>query len=236
MQRYFAKDKKDNMFLLDKTDLHHIKNVMRMKDNEEIEVVYDEKLYRCRVNINEEVVINLIEEKDVAGNSSIPKISIIIPVLKENKMDYILQKSTELGVSEIIPIITERTLVKVNEKEDKKLDRWKRICKEASEQSMRVTIPNITNVKRIKDLNDIDGAKIVCSTFGNVISLKKFLQTSTKYDKIYIVVGPEGGLSKNEEEILNKMGFISISLGSNILRVETVPLSIISMINYEYME
>lgn len=236
MQRYFAKDKKDNMFLLDKTDLHHIKNVMRMKDNEEIEVVYDEKLYRCRVNINEEVVINLIEEKDVAGNSSIPKISIIVPVLKENKMDYILQKSTELGVSEIIPIITERTLVKVNEKEDKKLDRWKRICKEASEQSMRVTIPNITNVKRIKDLNDIDGAKIVCSTFGNVISLKKFLQTSTKYDKIYIVVGPEGGLSKNEEEILNKMGFISISLGSNILRVETVPLSIISMINYEYME
>lgn len=236
MQRYFAKDKKDNMFLLDKTDLHHIKNVMRMKDNEEIEVVYDEKLYRCRVNINEDVIINMIEEKDVRASSNAPKISIIVPVLKENKMDYILQKSTELGVSEIIPIITERTLVKVNEKEDKKLDRWKRICKEASEQSMRVTIPSITGVKRIKDLNNLDGAKIVCSTYGNVISLKKFLQTSTKYDKIYIVVGPEGGLSKNEEEILNKMGFISISLGSNILRVETVPLSITSMINYEYME
>lgn len=236
MQRYFAKDKKNNVFLLDKTDLHHIKNVMRMKDNEEIEVVYDEKLYRCLVNINENVVINMIEEINVKNGSNTPKISIIVPVLKENKMDYILQKSTELGVSEIIPIITERTLVKVNEKEDKKLDRWKRICKEASEQSMRVTIPNITNVKKIKDLNNIDGVKIVCSTFGNVISLKKFLQTSTKYDKIYIVVGPEGGLSKNEEEILNKMGFISISLGSNILRVETVPLSIISMINYEYME
>lgn len=236
MQRYFAKDKKDNMFLLDKTDLHHIKNVMRMKDNEEIEVVYDEKLYRCRVNVNEDVVINMIEEKDVKTSSNAPKISIIVPVLKENKMDYILQKSTELGVSEIIPIITERTLVKVNEKEEKKLDRWRRICKEASEQSMRVTIPSITGVKRIKDLNNLDGAKIVCSTFGNVISLKKFLQTTTKYDKIYIVVGPEGGLSKNEEEILNKMGFISISLGSNILRVETVPLSIISMINYEYME
>ena len=236
MQRYFAKDKKDNMFLLDKTDLHHIKNVMRMKDNEEIEVVYDEKLYRCRVNINEDIVINMIEEINVNTDFNIPKISIIVPVLKENKMDYILQKSTELGVSEIIPIITERTLVKVNEKEDKKLDRWRRICKEASEQSMRVTIPCITGVKRIKDLNNLSGAKIVCSTFGNVISLKKFLQTSTKYDKIYIVVGPEGGLSKNEEEILNKMGFISISLGSNILRVETVPLSIISMINYEYME
>ena len=236
MQRYFAKDKKDNMFLLDKTDLHHIKNVMRMKDNEEIEVVYDEKLYRCRVNINEDVIINMIEEKDVRASSNAPKISIIVPVLKENKRDYTLQKSTELGVSEIIPIITERTLVKVNEKEDKKLDRWKRICKEASEQSMRVTIPSITGVKRIKDLNNLDGAKIVCSTYGNVISLKKFLQTSTKYDKIYIVVGPEGGLSKNEEEILNKMGFISISLGSNILRVETVPLSITSMINYEYME
>lgn len=235
MQRYFAIDKKDNKFILDSKDLHHIKNVMRMKENDEIEVVFNERLYRCNLSFNDNINVNLIDELVVSNNNS-PKISIIIPVLKENKMDYILQKSTELGVDEIIPIITERTLVKVNDKEDKKIERWKRICKEASEQSMRVTIPNITNVKKISELKNIEGLKVVCSTFNNSVSLKKFLQTNTNYDRIYIVVGPEGGLSINEEKLLNEIGFSSITLGNNILRVETVPLTIISMINYENME
>lgn len=235
MQRYFAIDKKDNKFILDNKDLHHIKNVMRMKENDEIEVVFNERLYRSNLSFDDNINVNLIDEIVVSNNGG-PKISIIIPVLKENKMDYILQKSTELGVDEIIPIVTERTLVKVNDKEAKKIERWKRICKEASEQSMRITIPNITNVKKISDLKNIEGLKVVCSTFNNSVSLKKFLQTNPNYDRIYIVVGPEGGLSIREEKLLNEMGFSSITLGNNILRVETVPLTIISMINYENME
>ena len=236
MQRYFAIEKKDNKFILDNKDLHHIKNVMRMKDDEEIEVVFNEKLYRCSINYNNDIDINIIDEIISENSEDKLKISIIVPVLKEHKMDLILQKSTELGVDEIIPIITERTLVKMNDKEDKKIERWKRICKEASEQSMRLNVPNITNVKKISDLDNIDGVKLVCSTQEGCISLKKFLQTNRNCDKIVIVVGPEGGLSINEEKKLNELGFISISLGNNILRVETVPLTIISMINYEYME
>lgn len=236
MQRYFAIEKKDNKFILDNKDLHHIKNVMRMKDNEEIEVVFNEQLYRCSINYNNDIDINIINEIVNQNIKNKLKISIIVPVLKEHKMDLILQKSTELGVDEIIPIITERTLVKMNDKEDKKIDRWKRICKEASEQSMRLNIPNITNVKKISELDNIDGVKLVCSTQEGCITLKNFLQTHHNCDKISIVVGPEGGLSINEEKKLNELGFISISLGNNILRVETVPLTIISMINYEYME
>lgn len=234
MQRYFATEKKENTFILDDKDLHHIKNVMRMKDNDNIEVVFDEKLYKCIVNYNNEINITIVNEIESIQNKK-TKISIIVPVLKENKMDFILQKSTELGVNEIIPIITERTLVKLNDKESKKIERWNRICKEASEQSMRLNIPRITNVKKINDLNNINGLKIVCSTNPNSISLKKLLQTNNNYNEIYIVVGPEGGLSNNEEKKLNELGFISTSLGNNILRVETVPLSILSMINYENM-
>ena len=235
MQRYFATKKVDNKFILDDKDLHHIKNVMRMKDNDNIEVVFDEKLYNCKINYNNEVHITIIDEV-ISSFNKMTKISIIVPVLKENKMDFILQKSTELGVDEIIPIITERTLVKLNDKENKKLERWNRICKEASEQSMRLNIPKITNVKKLNDLNNIEGLKIVCSTQKNIISLKKVLQSNSKYDKIYIIIGPEGGLSINEEKKLNEFGFISTSLGNNILRVETVPLTILSMINYENME
>lgn len=236
MQRYFAIKKVENNFILDDKDLHHIKNVMRMKDNDNIEVVFEEKLYKCIVNYNNEINITIIDEITSTQNDKKTKISIIVPVLKENKMDFILQKSTELGVDEIIPIITERTVVKLNDKENKKIERWNRICKEASEQSMRLNIPIITNVKKINDLNNIDGLKIVCSTNPNSISLKKLLQSNNNYDEISIVIGPEGGLSINEEKKLNELGFISTSLGNNILRVETVPLSILSMINYENME
>ena len=235
MQRYFATKKVENNFILDDKDLHHIKNVMRMKDNDNIEVVFDEKLYKCKINYNNTVDITIIEEIISSINRN-TKISIIVPVLKENKMDFILQKSTELGVDEIIPIITERTLVKLNDKENKKLERWNRICKEASEQSMRLNIPKITNVKKINDLNNIEGLKIVCSTQPNSISLKKVLQTNSNYNHLFIIIGPEGGLSINEEKKLNEFGFISTSLGHNILRVETVPLTILSMINYENME
>ena len=119
MQRYFATEKKENNFVLDDKDLHHIKNVMRMKDNDNIEVVFDEKLYNCKINYNNEVHITIIDEV-ISSFNKMTKISIIVPVLKENKMDFILQKSTELGVDEIIPIITERTLVKLNDKENKK--------------------------------------------------------------------------------------------------------------------
>ncbi len=236
MQRYFAIEKNDNIFILDNKDLHHIKNVMRMKDNDEVEVVFNEKLYRCSINYNDDLTINIIDEIINKNIKDRLKISIIVPILKEHKMDFILQKATELGVDEIIPIITERTLVKINDKEDKKIERWKRICKEASEQSMRLNIPTITNVKKINELDNIYGVKLVCSTQGSCVTLKNFLQTNRNCDKISIVVGPEGGLSINEEKKLNELGFISISLGSNILRVETVPLTIISMINYEYME
>ena len=236
MQRYFATKKVENNFILDDKDLHHIKNVMRMKDNDNIEVVYEQKLYKCQVNYDNGLSVTIIEEIISLSNNKNKKISIIVPVLKENKMDFILQKSTELGVDEIIPIITERTLIKLNDKENKKIERWNRICKEASEQSMRLDIPKITKVKKINDLNNLEGLKIVCSTQQNSITLKKLLQQDNKYNEIFIVIGPEGGLSINEEKKLNELGFISTSLGNNILRVETVPLTILSMINYEYMK
>jgi 16S rRNA (uracil1498-N3)-methyltransferase len=150
-------------------------------------------------------------------------------------MDLILQKATELGVSTIIPVITERSIVKVDGKEDKKIERWTKICKEASEQSKRLSIPNISSVIKLKDL-DTDGLKMICSTFEKENTFQKFLQNNTMYDKITIVVGPEGGLSLNEEKLLISKGFNPVSLGSLIMRVETVPLYILSVLNFINME
>lgn len=235
MQRYFAKDKKDNLFILYDTDIHHISNVMRMKSGDFIEVVYDSILYKCRVNINDSVnvILDSVLDSDIIDSK---EVVLIIPVLKEQKMDFVLQKSTELGVSRIIPIVTERCVVKVDSKEDKKITRWKRIVKEASEQCKRVNVPIIDNIKHISDLNFSDGVKFVCSTREISKNIKNVMHNVFECAKMYIVVGPEGGLSINEEDKLNDLGFVSISLGNRIMRVETVPIYMLSIINYEMLE
>lgn len=237
MQRYFTTIKENNNFILNKDDIYHIIKVMRMKDNDEIEVVYQNKLYLCNLkDVTKDIKINIIEELEQEIDNSID-VTLIIPLLNENKMDLILQKATELGVSKIIPVTTERSIVKLDDKrEQKKIERWNKICKEASEQSKRTDIPIVTEVLTLNDLENLEGKKIVCSTLEKENNIRIYLKKNKMCDKINVVVGPEGGLSKKEEELLNKMGFESISLGPRIMRVETVPLFILSILNYEYME
>ena len=235
LQRYFSKQKIDNTFILNNDDYYHIKTVMRMTNNDNIEVVYEEIPYLCEnTNIENDIKIKIVKELDVIKDK-MPYVTILIPILKEQKMDYILQKATELGVNEIIPVIMERSIVKVNEKELKKLERWNRIVKEASEQSHRNTIPKIDKIEKVNTLK-LNGLNLVCSTVEKQNTIKKVFKNNLNCDKINMLIGPEGGISPKEEEILINNGFIPVSLGNRIMRVETVPLYLMSIINYEYME
>ena len=233
MQRYFAKDRFNDAFLLEESDYHHIKNVMRMKEMDKIEVVYQKKLYVCHIEYQKNSICIILDNDMEKKQMHKKHITLIIPVLKEQKMDFILQKATELGVSEIIPVIMERCVVKVEGKEEKKLERWRKIVKEASEQSKRLDIPIIQNIKSIKEIISLDGVKLVCSTVEKTKNIKNIMKTLRNYDRISVVVGPEGGLAQIEEDTLIEGGYIPISLGSRILRVETVPLYILSILNYE---
>jgi len=232
MQRYFSDCKKNDELILKDEDLYHINTVMRMHDGDMIEVIYNDKLHICKLNENKAIVLDVLEN---SSNNNI-KITLIVPLLKEKKMDYILQKATELGVDEIIPVMMQRCVCDFKNKHDKKIIRWTKICKEASEQSKRFTIPKISNICKLQDLQGFTGVKLVCSTKEKEKTIKKALKSMCKYDKLYIVSGPEGGLSLKEEKFLNENGFVSVSLGDQILRAETVPLFVLSVINYENME
>lgn len=231
MQRYFSSKKENNLFTLSSNDMYHIKKVMRMKPNDTIEVVYDESLYICTLDSDYNVVISDYINKD---NTKTKHITLCIPLLSDQKFSFILQKATELGVDEIIPVMTNRSIAKINDV-DKKLTRWNSICKEASEQSKRLDIPSISTIKKIDDLS-ISGLKIVCSTKENLKTIKNVLQNNTNCDKMVLMVGPEGGLEDVEEEKLVNLGFIPVTLGKNILRVETVPIYLLSIINYLELE
>jgi len=237
MQRYFGIDKKEKELFVSVGDLHHIKNVMRMKDGDLIEVVFNEETFLCCLeSVNENVKI--IEKEQIKNKDDFMKdVTLVIPILKEQKMDLILQKATELGVSKIIPVQFKRCVVKVETgKENKKLERWNKILKEASEQSKRNIIPNLYPVMSLKEIEKMDGLRMICSTVEEKNTFKNFLQTHQKYDKLVIVIGPEGGIDPSEENELISSGFIPVTLGPRIMRVETVPIYLLSVLNYEYME
>ncbi len=234
VQRYFSTIKIADKFLLNNDDLYHIKTVMRMRPWDRIEVVYQKEMYICELNDKYEVKII---EKKTNENNQLKEITLVVPLVKEQKMALILQKSTELGVARIIPVQTERSIIKLDEnKEHKKIIRWQKIIKEASEQSKRLDIPVLSTVKSFEQLKELDGLRIVCSTAQNTNTLKSVLKSNRNYDKITVLMGPEGGLTLAEEEKLVSYGFIRVTLGSLIMRVETVPMFILSALNYENME
>lgn len=237
MQRYFAHEKKDDLFILGSDDLYHIRTVMRMKDNDKIYVVYDKTTYICCLeNVKKDIQVRIESVVEKESKSTL-EVTLFLPLLKEQKMDLVLQKATELGISKIIPMTTSRSIIRLNEgKEDKKLERWRRICKEASEQAHRETIPEVEPIIDIMNVPLLPGLNLVCSTVEKEKNIKYILQNHRDYDKINMVVGPEGGLSEKEEKYLKELGFIPVTLGSNIMRVETVPIFVLSTINYEFME
>lgn len=233
MQRYFAKEKKDSNLILYEGDLHHIKNVMRCNLGDQIEVVYDNVIYLCNIisldPINLEIVSSSNEDREIDV-----KLTVALSLVTEQKFDLIIQKLTELGVSNIIPLKTERSIVKLDDKKiAKKILRWQTICKEASEQSKRTKVPKIENVMNLKELIKVENnLKLLCSLSQSTKPVDYYLTNEVK--EILFVIGPEGGLSNQEEEILMANGFKSISLGKRVMRVETAAIYVASIINYIY--
>lgn len=238
MQRYFSKKIENNRFTLTEEDTYHITKVMRMVKDDKIEVVYQENTYICRiVSLSPLVEAEIVEE--IKNNQELKtQVTIVQSLVKEQKMDYILQKTSELGVDKIIPYCASRSVIKINEKKDKKVERWKSILKEAAEQSKRIKIPEIMNpinLSNLVKLSDYD-IKFLCTVNESSQNLKKVLSNMVSGAKILFVIGPEGGFTLEEEKVMMENGFISISLGNSVLRTETASTFIMSVVRYIDME
>ena len=231
MQQYFGTSKKDNTLLLNKDDLNHIKNVMRMKENDEIIVVYDDKSYICSLNKD----LMSADIKDVFKSSdNNSNLIVYVPLLNDEKLSFIFQHGTELGISEFIVVEYDHCKYKLPKKDyEKKLTRWNKIIKEASEQSYRINKPKLEKIISSKHIESIASVNIMCSLDKtNVKSICQVLTTDNCCDTISLVFGPEGGLSINEEKLIEEKGFIKTSLGEDVLRTETVPLMVASILKY----
>lgn len=231
MQQYFAiKREKDTLFL-NHNDYNHIKKVMRMKENDKIIVVYDNKSYICSLNAD---LLSSNIESIFKSEEKLKKILVYVPLLSEEKMSFILKHGTELGITDFVVVQYSHCKYKLPSKDyDKKITRWNKILKEASEQSYRIEKPSLEKIISCKEIESICNVNIMCSLDKtNVKNLCKVLTIDNCDDTISLVFGPEGGLSKQEEDYLSNKGFTKTSLGDDVLRTETVPLMVASIIKY----
>ena len=233
MQRYFASIDKDSFVHLSKDDEHHVLHVMRMKKGDEIEVVDNQRLFLCRVDETNPLVISMVHE--IASDVELSEgVTLLFALTKGDKTDLVLQKATELGVKKVALIQSERTVVKYDDKDiEKKSQRFIKIMKEASEQSHRLVVPEFLGIFNIKALPPQAFSDVNFVAYEKDASkAKEQFQGLEKGKSISILVGPEGGFSEQEIANLTKLGFIRTSLGKRILRAETAAIYALSVIGY----
>ena len=232
MQRYFG-HKLKNLIILDSDDTYHLTKVMRARKGEEIEVVADEVVYLCKIKSVKP--LEIVTVKPLKENSELPNYVILIAaVLKGDKMDMVLQKAVELGVSEIILLQSSRTIVKIKgHQTDMKLGRYQKILKEAACQSKRTKIPFIHRIITFDQIDEIDAnLKLIAyeGLKGSVSTLNKKLANVKPGKKISIIIGPEGGFSEAEIQYAKNNGYTCVGLGNRILRAETASFYALSII------
>jgi len=150
-------------------------------------------------------------------------------------MEFILQKCTELGVDSIIPFVAERSIARLPEnRETEKMNRWLRIVSEAARQSNRPTIPDLQSVKNYDELIESadQSLKLLLWEEENTNRLKSVLGSLPHPETVAVMVGPEGGLTKEEVEAATRAGFIPVTIGSRILRTETAGMAMLAILQF----
>lgn len=218
-------------------NFNHIKNVLRMKINDELIVSNKEKgnSFLCKISeIGENrIVCSIIEERE--STEPIIEVSLFQGIPKSDKMELIIQKNVEIGINKIYPVEMKFCIGKI--KDNKKITRWQTIAEAAAKQSKRNIIPTIENPISFKEMAEVlkeYDLALVAYENEEKTNIKEVLQQNPDAKKIAIIIGPEGGISKEEVESLVTNGSKEVSLGKRILRTETASISMLSMIMYQY--
>ena len=213
--------KNNEIVINDKSDCNHIQNVFRLNVGDKLRVIDGQFEYITEIIsvAKKEIILNIIEKNE--DNYSIDrKIDVALGVLKNDKMNLAIQKLTEIGINKIIPLQTERVVVKLNEKKEK----WDTIVKEALKQCRGVKFVEIDSLKKLENIKFSEYDKILYAYENSEQSQKIHEVIKDENKKILYIIGPEAGITLDEVEFLKKSGAIEVSLGKRILRAETAAI------------
>jgi len=244
MPKFFVKENQinENKVILIGEDVKHIANVLRKETGENLNIcnIDTSENFLCQITkIDKENIECEVIEKLKSETEPNTEITIFQGLPKAEKMELIIQKCTELGVTTFVPVTMERCVVKLDNKtENKKIERWQKIAETAAKQSGRDIIPKIENLVNLKKVcNLIEKYDIVLLAYENEekCTLKEVLNNVKNMHnlRVGVIIGPEGRIKSKEVEELKKAGAKTITLGKRILRTETVGISMTSIILYE---
>lgn len=225
----------DRIFIRDSRQIHHLKDVLRLKTNDEV-MVFDDKgnEYHCLIEkiLSQEVILKIKARHEIIQKKQIG-ITLACAIPKGSKMDEIVDKLTQLGVERIIPVLTERVIIRLDKnKMISSQIRWQKIALSASQQSQRSTIPFIEPVKDIREVisesQDYD-LKLI-PTLGSQRKTLRDIFAKRLPRNVLSLIGPEGDFTAEEIALAKQAGFIPVDLGDLVLRVETACLAMVSFI------
>jgi 16S rRNA (uracil1498-N3)-methyltransferase len=241
MHRFFLPDLQH--LVLSSAEAHHAIHVLRLKPSDTINV-FDGRGHQAQCAVGEikadSVSLNLLSK---ASASPLPCRMTLAQAVPKKQMDLILQKATELGVSEILPLVSERTIVQLEEEDSRKLDRWRAICLEACKQCGNDWLPSLHPPQKARVFLDELGSrqrefdlKLIASLQPDSRPLKTILADGAALPacpSVLVLIGPEGDFTPAEISLAKSSGCLPLSLGPLVLRAETAALYALSILRHE---
>lgn len=216
-------------------DAAHMSKVLRLQSGVEIEVVIAGQAYSAQLTkVTPTLVLADVGEPVLTSSESCLSLHLYQALPKGDKLDLVIQKATELGVTSITPVLTQRVVVKLKPSAaEKRMLRWQRIALEAAKQSRREFVPTINPPVLLQELPSVPEQQLALVAWEEESAALRPLLQATNHKAIHVFVGPEGGLTSDEVDFLLRQGWQSVGLGPRILRTETAPLALLAVIQYE---
>jgi len=228
-RRWIADEVSGNIAALTGSHAAHLSRVLRARVGQEFDIATGGEVRRGRV-IRVEAGRVELELGDLVPAVAAPEIVLALAIFKFDRMEWAIEKCTELGVAQIVPVIAQRTETHLATAAAKRVERWRRIARQAAEQSRRSSPPEISAPMKLKDAVSLAAeVRILLSESEQARTLKDAL-ASQPTARVALAVGPEGGWTAHEIKLFHEAGWVSASLGGNILRAETAAIAATAVI------
>lgn len=234
-RRWIADEVSGNQAALTGAHADHLIRVLRARMGQEFDIVADGVVRRGQVTGIGEKRVTFTLGEAVSSEGASVNLTLLLAVFKFDRMEWAIEKVTELGVARIIPVIARRTDAHLASASMKRAERWRRIVVQAAEQSRRTYPPELNDPMKLGDAAVLQGGlRVVLSEAEQETSLKDAVAANQNASEVLLAIGPEGGWTQDELELLQKAGWISVSLGPTILRAETAAIAAVAITTAQF--